>query len=265
MIAALLRCGFAPPGERHPQLPIVIALLQAPLTIEQVSDVLCGAFGRISIQIHRLERSSDHLEQGRVAQGFIRLRQVLQQLCGIGRGGCAQLLGRYAVLSRLIAHLAHLVLPSLLPQAVRQLIQLSHLSKIDDLVQRLCEEPMPILLAQHGQRWRQAQLEREPGQQALTHDMHGADERPGDPLRDIDPTRLNQAAAHALVELGRGLDRERRRDDFGRIHAVFEQRFLQLLGQPIRLPAPSARADEGDVAEIGHSSAAQPVRCEKSS
>ena len=131
------------------------------------------------------------------------------------------------------------------------------------------EQPRPVLDARDVQRRREAQLEREPCEQSLADAVDGADERLRHLLCERGPAHLDESLSDAVLNLGRRLDRERGRDDPGRLRRSLGQCTFELLGQTVRLAAPGAGPDEAHMRKIArlgaHWNSPHPVRRPKSS
>ena len=175
----------------------------------------------------------------------------------------------------LVRNLLDVVLPAPATSIVDEIearsaqVHLAHTVRAQHLVERLVEQPRPILDARDVQLRREAQLEREPCEQALTDAVDGADERLRHLLGERRPTALDESLSDTVMKLGCGLDGERRRDDARRLRRSLGQRALELPGQTVRLAAPCARTDEANVPKIAWPgaqwNASQPVRRMKSS
>ena len=175
----------------------------------------------------------------------------------------------------LVRNLLDVVLPAPATSIVDEIearsaqVHLAHTVRAQHLVERLVEQPRPVLDARDVQLRREAQLEREPCEQALADAVDGADERLRHLLGQRRPAALDESLSDAVMELGCGLDGERRRDDARGLRRSLGQRALELSGQPVRLAAPCAGTDEANVREIAWPgaqwNASQPVRRMKSS
>ena len=156
----------------------------------------------------------------------------------------------------LVRNLLDVVLPASATSIVDEIeargaqVHLAHTVRAEHLVERLIEQPRPVLDARDVQLRREAQVEREPCEQALADAVDGADERLRHLLGERRPAALDESLSDAVMKLGCGLDGERRRDDAHRLRRSLGQRALELPDQTVRLAAPCAGTDEANVRKI---------------
>ncbi len=116
----------------------------------------------------------------------------------------------------------------------------------DDSRHRLAKGHRRGVLVDHSEVGREAELEREVGDEPAADGVHGADPRRAETMRVLDPVRLEQPRPRALFQLGRGAVGERRGEHGVGPRAAVGDRLVQHARQPIGLPAPGARRNDLD-------------------
>jgi hypothetical protein len=142
----------------------------------------------------------------------------------------------------------HRGVPVELLKAKPEPAQRARLLGLDHRRQRAVERARGDRLVEDAKLGREPELERVVRYQVSARRVHRADSGRQQPVRVVDPARLEQAATRALLQLGGGLVGERRRDDGVRARASARDRLQELAGELVRLAGAGAGGDDLELA-----------------